>query len=246
MGIQLRYGNYYHPEGEPTVVISKRVETTADGVPTETRFVWQIAGRVEGDNTAAVVAGINALETAYGRWGRDAVLFDNSTNLACHFLPNAGSLRGVKVVGPPSYPVGTGAQLSTFRDYNITLEAEYPAVGFNGSRFVAWQETVTFTGGQLWQDLVETVNGPAVPYITALRTPYEAVQQGSATGLNGYPPVPPPLWPQALAGRNPQTVTYTGPSLNAPGRRQNWSVSWSYRFKARTPLVGLPTLQPGN
>lgn len=239
--MKLRYGTYTHAAGEVSVSINKTVRETDAGVPYETEHTWVINGTAFGNTTAEVVASLGSLERAYGTWFRDAALFDETTGVVCHALPNAGSTSGVRVLQPPSYPRGDGAELSTFRNYTITLSAIYPAVG-QAALIKQWTETLTFSGGIPDRRMVTTVNSLPVPYITARFTPYRATQVGSAVGAYSYPPVPPPLWPNSLDGPD-HPVSYASPTTQK-GRLIDWPISWNYRFVASAPLVGRPNVLP--
>lgn len=239
--MRLYYGSYQHDENEVTVSISKGVNETEGGLPYETVHTWQVQGRVVADTTAGVVQKLVALERAYGVWFRDARLVAADGTL-CHSLVNAGSVSGVKVVSPPHYPDGGGPQLTTFRDYAITLTATYPAVGALAA-VRAWQETLTFSGGYPVRRLMRTKNTLPVVWVDAAITPYRCVQAGSAVGAYAYPPVPPPLWPTALEGENPVQVSRGAPRTLG-GRLVDWPVQWAYNFAATAPLIGLPTVLP--
>lgn len=243
LAVQLRYGNYYHADGEVSVSIAKSVETTDAGIPFRTTHTWNIAGRIIGETIAEVVQRMGLLERAYGTWFRTAQLI-SSAGIVCHELPNAGSITGVKVIQPPSYPDGSGAQLSTYRDYVITLSADYPAIGYGVPLIKSWVETITFTGGRPVRGLVETVNGPSVPFVIKRQRPYRATQVGSAVGAFGYPPYGAMLWDESLLeGEDPESKSLGAPRTEN-GRLVDWPVSWSYRFGSVAPLNGLPNVLP--
>lgn len=239
--MRLYYGSYAHDENEATVSITKTVIETEAGTPFEVVHTWAITGRIIADTTAAVVDKLVLLERAYGYWGRDARLVAGDGTV-CHSLVNAGSTSGVKVPAPPSYPDGSGAQLSTFRDYQIQLTATYPAFGGLGA-IRSWSETLTFSGGRPVRNVMRTKNTLPVVWVDSAITPYRATQVGSAVGVYGYPPVPPPLWPLALVGLEPERVAHTSPRTQR-GRFIDFPVSWAYQFASPVPLIGLPNAMP--
>ncbi len=178
------------------------------------------------------------LQAAYSVWYRDFALRDGTTTLFS--LPSAGSLTGVKVVKPPSFPSNTGAALTTFADYEIVLTADYPAGAGQGA-LRSFSETLAFSGGGPRATVVECANAPPQPQILNLYTAYRATQVGQAVGVFAYPPVPAPLFPGALEVAG--SPTYGSPKYRN-GAYTDWPVSWSYSFVSATPLAGYPNRWP--
>ena len=138
MSTYLQAGNYRHDSGEIGVTIWKET-TRVNGIPRTLIHRWNISGRLQKDTTALVIAQINSLVAAYVD-GIDLVLYmDDGTE--AHALRSAGSLGGTRILKPPDFPIGQGAELSTFRNYSILVEAEYPALG---TVLLAFQETFSF------------------------------------------------------------------------------------------------------
>jgi hypothetical protein len=238
----LSYGSYTHEEFECTVAIDSRSVPNDAGQPYLTQTTWTITGQIIAADAAGVVAKMAALEAAYSAWFRDAAL-TTAAGVVCHHLPNAGSYSGVRVVQPPSFPRGEGAQLSTFRDYAITLSADYPIAGQNPLK--AFQETLSFSGGGPQRAVLELLNGPPQEQVLKLFTAFRAVQAGSAVGAFGWPAVPPPLFPgkeevRSVPPGNPQRGS---PKL-VNGLYADFPVSWTYQFASGTPLVGSPNVWP--
>lgn len=202
-------------------------------------ITWRISGQIHADDTSALVTRLIALRAAYSRWYSDLGLYDASGNLT-HGLLNRGSTSGVKVVKPPHFPKGDGAQLSTFRDYEIVLEARYPATN-QQNPLLAFNETLSFSGGGPRRTVVECTNVPPQEQLLTLYTAYRARQSGSATGLYGYPPIPAPIFPGALEVNG--EPTFGSPRLKN-GRYVNFPVTWNYSFVSAVPLVGLPNAWP--
>lgn len=238
--MRLRFGNYWHGVGEVSVSIARQTIESAMGVPYEIAHTWGVQGRLVGDSTAEIVSQILALERAYATGFKDAALVDNN-GLVCHALLNAGSTTGVRVVQPPSYPTGTGAELVTYRDYTLTLTATYPVVG--RPLYRAFAESVRLWGGLPNRKMVDVLNGPAVPYVSGKRTAYYASQSGSAVGYYGWPPIPGPLFGSLLLDGPNHPVSFDTPQFRE-GRATDWPVSWSYQFSSPTPLIGRPNVVP--
>lgn len=238
----LHYGGWTSDAYEVTWTVSRTVVMNEADQPYATRHTWQINGQLQAADTAALLTARTALETAFAYWNRD--LWVTATDgTVVESLPLAGSLRGVRVTSPPSYPRGDGAQLSTFRDYSITVEAEYPGTVLGGVTFPlkSFTETVAYSGGGPKRAVVECVNAPPQEQVVMAYTAYRAAQTGSAVGLLGYPPVPPPLWPDKLEEAGQPTLT--APRL-ANGVYTEFGVAWSYRFVSAGPLVGFPNRWP--
>lgn len=234
--MRLRYGSYWHGTGEVAVSIDRQAVESALGVPYEVVHTWTVRGRLLGDTTAQVVAQLALLERAYAAWFRDAVLVD-ANGLACHALLNAGSTTGVKVVKPPSYPTGEGAELATYRDYTVVLQAAYPVSGRPVYR--SFRESVRLWGGLPNRRMVETLNSAPVEYVSGRRTPYRAAQSGTAVGYFDWPPVPAPLFGAGLLEGPDHPAEFASPEFRE-GRQTDFAVSWSYQFVSATPLVGRP------
>lgn len=236
----LQYGNYRHADNEAAYTITSSVVETDDGDPYESTTTWQIAGRLLADTTSALVTALRSLEAAYSVWDRDLAFYDDSGNV-CHSLPTAGSTSGVRVTAF-GYPDGEGAQLSTFRDYSITVQASYP---YGTTTYRSFRETVSFRGGGPERAVLELVNGPPQEQILKAVTACRVVQSGSAVGLYGYPPVPPPLFPgkEIVASIPPGNPQYGSPRRRN-SRFTDFPVSWTYEFWSSSPLFAYPNRRP--
>ncbi|AWM35911.1 hypothetical protein GobsT_63560 [Gemmata obscuriglobus] len=234
----VRYGSYQHDDGECAVAVDQQALENDAGQYYARRVTWTISGQLQADTAAALAVKMVQLERAYAVWYRDLVLADGPT--VVWQLPNAGSTTGVKIVKPPSYPSGAGAQLTTFVDYSIVATADYPAGG--GENLLrSFTETLAFSGGGPRRTVVECANAPPQEQVLALYTAFRATQIGQAVGLTGYPTPPAPLWPGKLEVDGE-------PTLGSPRLRNgvyvDWPVSWAYRFVSATPLAGVPNRWP--
>lgn len=237
----LRYGNYQTADSEVSVTILREAQVNEAGQPYALRHTWDITGIIFGDDTAAVVANLLALERAFAFWGNDLALIDSNGTI-CHAMPSGGSLTGVRITKPPSYPNGDGAELSTFRTYSITATCDYP-YGPVTNPLKSFTETLAFSGGGPRRIVVECAFGPPQPQIVNQFTAFRATQTGSAVGMYGYPPIPPPIFPAALVENG--SPSFTGGQLRN-GVYVDFGVQWAYRFESPTPLIGLPNQWPAS
>lgn len=240
MGFFLSYGGYVHSENEVSVSVNRTTLKNQTGQPYGEQHAWTIEGRLIGDDTAAVIAAARALVAAYSRHYLDFRFYDSSGNTA-YDMKSAGSLTGVIIDEPPSFPEGTGAQLSTFLDYRIVAHCDYGLTpGANPLK--AFTETLAFSGGGPRRAVVECANAEPQEQILSLRTAYRCSQSGSAVGLLAYPPIPGPIFPgkEEVVGGDVQI----GSPKYANGLYTDWPVSWSYSFISAVQLVGLPNVWP--
>lgn len=233
--MQLRYGSYTHPLGEPAVVISRETLESETGIPYAYRERWDIMGLIVGSTAAAINSSVSALRAAYAQHDRDVTLLLPNGSPSTHRIISAGTIGGVRVVRPPSFPVGTGPEGITKRTFAVSLEAMIPATATNV--LLAFRETVTASGGGPRYGWLETKSGPPIQQQLRRATIWRAVQSGSAAGLFAYPAVPGPLWPAALA-EEPE-IQYDSPARRGSDFIE-YRVSWSYRFEYSRPLRGRP------
>ncbi|HWA98357.1 MAG TPA: hypothetical protein VG713_07685 [Pirellulales bacterium] len=238
----LGYGAYRHELGEAALTIGREALLSNDGSAIGWRERWSIAGRLHADEQADLTTAIESLETAYRIAGQDAVLYlpDGMTPTA-HRLLNADALGGVRVVRPPSFPDGFGAEYSTFRTYSIELEAEFvdPTLMTD---VVEWAETLGFSGGGPKWAYLGTLAGAPIRQQLQQFTPFKVVQQGHAVGLRGYPTPASPIWPAAWH-QDQGGVTRALPK-RVGSTNSHYEVSWSYQFESADTLTGDPTSRP--
>lgn len=239
----LRYGSYSTADSECSVTIDRQALLNAAEQPYALRHTWDITGTLFANDTSSLVTALLALERAFATWYLDLALLDSNGNV-CHALPSAGSLTGVRILKPPSFPKGDGAELSTFRTYTIQATADYPyGLGQVVNPLKSFTETLTVWGGGPRRTVVECAAGLPQPQILNEFTAFRATQVGSAVGMFGYPPIPDPLFPLALE-ENGQP-SFTGGQLRG-GVYVDFGVAWNYRFISATPLVGLPNQWPAS
>lgn len=241
----LQYGSYQHQSGECWLTISQTAEET-NGLLTGVRVRYDVSGRLQiadqGSplaNQAAMTPVIAALENAYSVNGLDFGMYQDDGTPTAHVLINAETLGGVQVIRPPSYNEGRGAEYSTFRNYQLSVQALLPNL-FQG--LIAWKEAIHLVGGGAKDVWLETLTGPPLKQTPVEQTTYRATQSGHATGLYGFINPSDPLWPYALHEERAM-VTYSSPErFGASGIvvLRNYLTEWHYEFEDADPLLGLP------
>lgn len=240
-----RIGQYQHPVSELQLVSSR--ETTKDQAGRPIMFTdrWQLRGQLQYEGTALLTAQ-NALMYAYRddnvRLCTIAGLYYDS-GLPTVYVWNAfNTLGGFRVVSGPNFPRGDSQQWVNCRDYEITLEADFPAQ--LSSNTVEWHEVVTIQGGG-GQRLVGIENRYGLPVIQRVSryTPVTYIQKGQAKGRYRYPNPPVSIAPQFI--NSPQcSVNLQTPNLQiagAYGTQTDWVIDWTYvmildRFIPASPV----------
>jgi hypothetical protein len=243
----LKYGTYAHAAGECNLAISRRGDFV-HGMEKGYTERWDIRGRLQiadsgtlAGNQAAMTAAIAALQAAYSIQGQDLVFYTDGGTASIHALVSAQSLGGVRIVERPFFPVGRGAEYSTFRNYAIAAEASYVNTALG---ILDYRETINFSGGGPKFVLLETMTGYPQKQNTRQRTPFRVTQQGEATGLLGYPIAPGPISPGDV--HEDQTdIRMIGPDFFGPvGQRAytGFKTTWTYQMESANPIVGQPSV----
>ena len=232
----LRYGPYIHAQNEPAVQIGKRAIFSPRGLRQSVRETWRIVGVLRAASQPALTAAIADLRSAYNVNGYDLGLYlDDQTTLTDHVMTSSAALGGTRVTAL-DFPAGAGAEYSTFRSYSIAVEADFPDTSNN---LLDFSETLSFEGtGGPRVIFLDTLDGLPQPQIAQQRTTTRARQEGRAVGLATYPPVPPPIWPQAEM--QPARRLVLRSPRRAAGNLTEFAVEWSYSFESIAPLAGTP------
>jgi hypothetical protein len=241
VAMYLKFGSWQSDDYEATVSVSRENLTNAFGDPYACRHTWRLNGQKQAADTAALMTALQALETAFDGKQLDRDLTLESAGTVLHRLTQQGSFTGIRVVSPVSYPVGEGAQLSTFRDWTVTVSADY-ALGTGRDVLVSFQETVSYSGGGPVRGVVECVNVEPQEQILRKYSASRAVQSGSAVGLFDYPTVPAPLLGSDKLEFAPQ-ISWGSPKRHG-GQFTEFPVSWVYTFVSARPLSGFATQPP--
>lgn len=234
-----KYGSYAHADNEVTVGFTKRAAYTDRGAKHIERRTMLISGKLHGDDVDDLTTNIQAMEAAYVD-GRNAILYqsDGSTETA-HQLINSSALGGVRVVRPPSFSDPIQGEYTTWRTFQIELEADYLAL----TGLLAFEETVTRqgTGGPRYAYL-ECVEGEPEKQQVSEKTVSMLVQTGRAVGVTTYPEPPGPLFAGDEDGVE-RTVSLRSP-LNVLGFSTDWGIEWTYRFRrAGSGLNAVPNIR---
>ncbi|HEX3725832.1 MAG TPA: hypothetical protein VHV08_06300 [Pirellulales bacterium] len=239
----LKYGSYQHAAGEVSVVISKQGVFTDTGISRGIRERWDIQGRLQAADQSALTAAINAIQNAYALQSQDVGFYFDDSSPTSHAIRSAATNGGVRVVTPPSFPQGRGAEYSTFRNYSIALEAEWLDPG---ASLLSWTESLSFQGGGPVFGFLEPIAGLPQRQLLRQATVFRATQTGQAIGYSAYPLPAAPLWPDAEHTER-RDIRYELPQRMGPPNAAAYTqfkVSWSYSFEDSGPLVGLPTPWP--
>lgn len=240
----LDYGGYRHAQDECSIIMDRQTVYAQNGVSIEHELQrWTIEGEVQGTDGAAVVAAFNALYAAYSTPGRDITLYFNDGSTIAHQILNSQTYSGVKIVNPPSNPIGDGTELHNARSYRIVIEAEVkPTIA--SSNILYFEESVTIEGGGPELAVVPLLRGPVDIQTLYQQTEVMAVQEGTVVGRDFYPSPVGPLWP-GFEWRRRRRIRRVSPKLRAfsPLRYTDWRVEYSYTFISAGILSGLPHVQ---
>jgi hypothetical protein len=239
----LKYGNYQHAANEAAVTITRQAIFSDAGLQRGVRERWEIEGRLQAGDPASVTAALDALAAAYSIQAQDVGFYLDSGEPTSHRIISAQTNGGVRVVVPPSFPQGKGAEYSTFRSYTIALEAEWLDPQ---ATLIHWHETLSFKGGGPKFAHLEPINGQPVKQLLKQATVFHATQTGEAVGYRNYPTPALPIWPAAEHVEQ-REVRYELPRRMGPPGNPTYTefkVTWSYQFEDAGPFVGLPTAWP--
>jgi hypothetical protein len=252
--IFLEYGDYRHAIGDAAVSINRVGEFNDLGVCYAIRETWSIQGRLIASSQNGVSTAISRLESAYyvgnrpiglyfGHESGGKVIKDGATQ---HSIVPGRTIDGVRVRVQPSYQLNTGGEYTTYRHYNIAVEA-LVKTGLYGSDIAAWDESVTSQGGQPRDIVIETLNTAPVIQRTAAQTAFYVTQTGRAVGLNTWPAASPwifslneaAVYTNRIGRRAPRTTLLGG----LPMRRW-FETTWEYVFGLATAVEVQPLPRP--
>ncbi len=221
--MMLKYGNY-------------TFTANAAGVTHEIRALWNQGGqnyaneetiRVEafiyGADQYAITLAVSALETALAIQNRPLVLLHDNGTQSATFLTPQGSITGVrsKVIGYPRYH---GPEYVNQRFVTCEFSAEYPLPG-TGALLLDFHESLTQSGGGPVFKMRPNLNTFASRWLVYPQYPATLIQEGFAVGYQGYPPPPPPVFPNALM--EPGQIKRDSPKLRGQGY-DSYRVDWRY------------------
>jgi hypothetical protein len=144
----------------------------------------------------------------------------------------------VRVIVPPSFPKGDGAEYATYRTYQVVLECVVPDTR---SRLIHYSESYEFsgTGGPDW-GFMRPLEGELQAQMFTQKTEVRLVQSGTAVGNDYYPLPPGPVYPK----NEHEPSRRIRRDLPSPGKRERIT-SWSYVFLG-TFATGIAPTIPSN
>lgn len=236
---QLYYGNYaFEPDSVWFTIMQRGVIGRTNRV-NYANVVWQITGRVTGDDTNEVITKCDALSAAIIP-GQDLVFS------IYHRLLNAQCVAGTQILSFNFLPGfdgvrGSGAELVLRRTFNLSIGGKIivPA----DTDIVDYRETVVGagTGGPLIYP-VTSMFGNAQAQQTVAKTHYLQYQTGYSTGLLEYPPASTPIWQVGPAYYFPLqcSVSYDTPQNFGVNQNTGFTTRWRYASWYTSPLVASP------
>lgn len=236
--MNLVYGNFQHDPGDAELSITREAVISETGIMYAVRERWTVNGRLHGTSTSNVNSKVAALLAAYSVNNLDIYLSGSA-----HIMRSSETINGTRVVMPPSFPVGSNGENSTYRSYTLAVEGEFAYSG--SSVLLSWAESLSFkgTGGPNWGFLT-CLNGSPQHQIFQQQTTLSCKQTGRAVCApdsahrNDYGQfwlAPEPVWPQ-WEHENLREISYDLPE-DMYGKR---ITTWAYYFTANVPLQAFP------
>lgn len=240
----LKYGAYTHANNEVAYTITRHALKTQGGIFYAYEEQWSCTGILHSpDGTQnGLTNAIIALTNAYSVDGYDLVHYlDDGVTPTAHQLISVACNGGTRVLQAPQFPIGTGGEYTTYRNYSFTIAGEVPLTSSNVLTKYEEKISVKGTGGpvQVWIPVAE---GPWIRQQTSTASTFQIQQTGHATGLYAYPPFNDPIWPDAEIVQQRQQEQGNAEARN--GRFYNFPASWSYTFESSGQLVGQPNGYP--
>lgn len=238
--IHIEYGSYVHAVGELEMSFRRSALMTDAQTPYAERIEIDLVGELIGTSVSDINSKVAALIAGYAYNGYDFKVKDDSGTLLRLSIASSGTLGGVRIIRPPSFPSNKDGAYATFMPYQISLQADVPVTNPE-TVLVSFQESLSFSGGGPVYEYLETRIGPPQRQRVTDQSVYMATQEGSAVGLYNIPTIPSPLWPANQVRQ--RAVNATGGKLVGSGANRKYmfkGVRWRYEFKSATPLLGDP------
>ena len=224
----LKYGAYTFPEDSTFPAIRRSGQYNAAREVFSLTEEWTVRTQLLGASESAISTLITAFEAALVDGNTLALYQSNGTTLTPHVMLDC------RVIGGPNYPENTGTEYAVWRTAEVTFQSvTYPSTS---SGLIAYQETVTKSGGGAVNIMVPVITGPARRHQVQEQSPYFVTQSGSAlSNTTSYPQEPGPLFPGSqLVGVE---VSNSAPVTDGKTYRET---RWRYQFGSSAELVGLP------
>lgn len=225
MSLYLQYGSFSHNEGECTIAISKVGNYGERRTITET---WSVSGTLFGSSSSDLTSQANDIIDAYSTDGLDLVWSGTG-----HSLISNDSIYGTRVIGPPSFEKGDGAEFATQRSYRLSVSAEFADSIPGLSPDISYSESVSFTGngGPLFVTLVPIYGDPIRQQIST-SSPIVCHQSGRRTILDNWPSASPPIYLSYLENQA-ESIRREIPERGSRER----TVIWDYTFVIPSPAA---------
>ena len=238
------WGNQYtHADGECKVRISRQALESDLGVIYGHTERWDLYDcRIHAADTSALMTALATMEAAYKVPNQALILFQSDGVTVTHALYPNQTMGGIRVLGPPSYPRGEGAEMTTYRHYDISFEAD--VVLGSGEVILKWEESIEYQGyGAPEYHYLPTLTGTWPRQRTTDTSTIIIVQSGSSVGLRSWIPYPLPVIadPGAVKGlpvQSRRTPRYRN------GQRFEFTSTWNYTFEVDSIIPVLPTNPP--
>lgn len=239
-----RMGNYVHAVAELELMTSRQTHKDQAGRAVFYTDRWQLRGQLQAEGVL-LLAAQDALMRAYRHEVVQTCVLAGlyyDSGAATTYVWNAyNTIGGFRVMSGPDFPRGDNQQWVNCRDYDIVLEADFPAN--MSSNTMEWRESVTIQGGG-GQRLVGLENryGPPVIQRVSRQTPVTYIQEGRALGRYFYPQAPVAIAPNY---RNSPacSVRRVTPNLNVAGNygtQTDWEITWRYEMILPTFIEASP------
>lgn len=234
----LKYGNYTFDDNivDLSQITAQRMYSPRNRLAF-TRYTMACQGHfcVSGGQSA-IKAKLQAFERALRDDWKDVGLYHDDGTKSAHWLSNARSINGVRVVNV-AYP-SVEAEYATGRSFSLTFQADYLNVE---DQIWSFNESLQFIGGcgPAWT-LDISYSGPPQPRILAKWTVQKIIQRGSVVGLEAPPLIPAPLLPANYEHNDQRSIERQ--SAQKIGRHSNllFPVEYRYVYSSGRPLNFYP------
>jgi hypothetical protein len=245
--MQWIWGNYAHVANEVDLLsLTQTSQMNEGGQVMVNRVQYSIKGFIQAADQNSLNTAMFALQNVYANPIQEnrvyqAQLLMNDGSGSIHYIGGPGSRNGV-VCTNFAWMKEDGGEFSTYRSYQLTLEAEYDVLNVE---LAAFHESLTLigTGGPKITD-IECLTFPAQRQITQAYTLCRAVQTGIVVGHTRFVSPPGPLWPgnelQHLRESKPSSPKRSGPVGYPVYTKFEWA--YTYHFSSPVPFQGFPNI----
>ncbi|QDT94355.1 hypothetical protein [Gimesia algae] len=226
----LSYGDDDRPDNEANCIISRAGLEAEDGFIYGYTEKWDITGFLQADSDSELVEAFAALLAAYSIQGQDLVWKKGS--MVMHQLISANTLTGTRVTVLPHFPNTGNGELTTFRSYAISVEADvsFQEINLDAPQVLKYEESFNTTGsGGPRFGLLPTITGYYQRQQLTETSPITIVQSGMKVGLGAYPTPNVPLYPDYEHVDRRQINQGTVRRKNGVGLE--YPIHWNYTFE---------------